>query len=248
MTDLSSDSSPRQRRGRRNPQGNRRPRRRRLRAAFEAYPARAWTVLVGAVLIAAVLAAALLRSTVADLYLIPTGSMEPMLLPGDRISVDRGAYAAEPVERGDVVVVDGEGSFVPYDARPAAARAADEALQWLGLAPDTSAYVKRVAGVGGDTVSCCSADGLLEVNGEAVAEDYLAEPPAARTAFTADVPEGRLFLLGDNRHHSHDSRSLLGAPGGGMIEETKVVGKVTGIAWPVERRTPLEPGPGAGER
>ncbi|NUL48759.1 signal peptidase I [Cellulosimicrobium funkei] len=247
MTDLSSDSSLRQRRGRRNLQGIRRPLRR-LREAFEAHPARAWTVLVAATLIAAVLAAALLRSTVADLYRVPSESMEPLLFPGDRISVDRGAYATEPVERGDVVVVDGEGSFVPYDSRPAPARKLDEALQWLGLAPDTSAYVKRVAGVGGDTVSCCSASDLLEVNGKAVAEDYLAEPPASRTEFTAEVPEGRLFLLGDNRHHSHDSRGLLGAPGGGMIEEVKVIGKVTGIAWPLERRTPLEPGPGVGER
>jgi signal peptidase I len=189
--------------------------------------------------VAAVLAAAVLRSAVADLYLIPSGSMEPLLQEGDRISVDRRAYHAHPIERGDVVVVDGEGSFAPYDSRSGPARWGGEALQWLGLAPDTTAYVKRVAGVGGDTVSCCSASGQLEVNGEERAEDYLAEPPASAVEFTVEVPDGRIFLLGDNRHHSVDSRALLGAPGGGMVEESHVVGKVTGIVWPADRRSTL---------
>lgn len=204
-----------------------------------------WTALVAAVAVLAVLASALLRSTVAEPYLVPSGSMEPLLREGDRISVDRDAYAAAPVRRGDVVVVDGEGSFAPYDSRPAPLKWGGEALQWLGLAPDTTAYVKRVGGIGGDTVSCCSADGLLEVNGAQVAEDYLAgPPPASRVEFTAEVPEGRIFLLGDNRHASQDSRSLLGAPGGGMIRESQVIGRVDAITWPVERRTGIPAGAG----
>lgn len=226
------DSPDPQRRGRRAPTGDRRPRRRGIRGP--------WVFAAVAVAVAAVLASALVRSTVAEPYRIPSGSMEPLLLPGDRISVDRSAYDAAPVRRGDVVVVDGEGSFVPYDSRPAAAKSVDVALQWLGLAPDTTAVVKRVAGTGGDTVSCCTGDGLLQVNGEPVQEDYLAEPPASTVPFTATVPEGRLFLLGDNRHQSLDSRALLGAPGGGMIAESSVVGRVTAIAWPPARRTDLE--------
>jgi signal peptidase I len=200
---------------------------------------------VAAVVLAAVLASALLRSTVAELYLIPSGSMEPLLREGDRISVDREAYASTPVDRGDVVVVDGEGSFAPYDSRPAPVRWGGDALQWLGLAPDTTAYVKRVAGVGGDTVSCCTAAGLLEVNGRPVPEDYLAgPPPASRIEFTAEVPEGRLFLLGDNRHASEDSRSLLGAPGGGMIRESMVLGRVDAVVWPPGRRDDVPAGDG----
>ncbi|WMY77095.1 signal peptidase I [Citricoccus sp. I39-566] len=230
---MSQDSSIPQRRGRRTPSGDRRPRRRGLRGR--------WVLAVVAVSLAAVLASAVVRSTVAEPYRIPSGSMEPLLRQGDRISVDRSAYDSAPVRRGDVVVVDGEGSFVPYDSRPAAATSLEEALQWLGLAPDTTAVVKRVAGRGGDTVSCCTADGLLTVNGEPVPEDYLAEPPASEVPFTVTVPEGRLFLLGDNRHHSLDSRALLGAPGGGMIAESAVIGQVTGIAWPPARRTGLEP-------
>lgn len=200
---------------------------------------------VAAVVVLAVLASALLRSTVADLYLVPSGSMEPLLREGDRISVDRDAYAQAPVRRGDVVVVDGEGSFAPYDSRPAPLRWGGDALQWLGLLPDTTAYVKRVAGVGGDTVACCSADGHLEVNGRPVVEDHLAgPPPASRVEFTVEVPQGRLFLLGDNRHASQDSRSLLGAPGGGMIRESKVIGRAEAIAWPQERRSGIPAGEG----
>ncbi len=232
-----------QRNGRRDPSGDRRPSRTadpagRRRALRRVLPVAAVTVL-------ALLASALLRGTVADLYLIPSGSMEPLLRQGDRISVDRDAYRAAPVHRGDVVVVDGEGSFAPYDSRPAPLRWGSDALQWLGLAPDTTAYVKRVAGVGGDTVRCCTADGLLEVNGGPVAEDYLAgPPPASRTEFTAEVPAGRVFLLGDNRHASRDSRSLLGAPGGGMIRESKVIGRVDAIVWPPGRRDGIPVGGG----
>lgn len=195
---------------------------------------------VAAVVVAGVVASALLRSTVAEPYRIPSGSMEPLLRQGDRIAVDRTAYDEVPVRHGDVVVVDGAGSFTPYDDRPAPARSADAVLQWLGLAPDTSAVVKRVVGRGGDTVSCCTADGQLEVNGRPVPEPYLAEPPASAVEFSVAVPKGRLFLLGDNRHHSLDSRALLGAPGGGMIPETSVIGRVTDIAWPVDRRTSVE--------
>ncbi|MFC7402643.1 signal peptidase I [Citricoccus sp. GCM10030269] len=205
--------------------------------------------MIAAVAVVAVLASALLRSTLGDPYRIPSGSMEPLLQEGDRIIVDREAYATEPVRRGDVVVVNGEGSFVPYDSRPLLVQWGSGALQWLGLAPDTTAYVKRVAAVGGDSLSCCSASGRLEVNGQELHEDYLAEGlPASRIEFTAEVPAGRLFLLGDNRHHSVDSRGLLGAPGGGMIRETQVIGKVTGIAWPLDRRTRVEADPGAAER
>ena len=203
---------------------------------------------VAAVVVAGVVASAVLRSTVAEPYLIPSGSMEPLLREGDRITVDRSAYHDAPVRRGDVVVVDGTGSFTPYDDRPAPARAGAAALQWLGLAPDTSAVVKRVAGVGGDTVACCTAEGALTVNGDPVPEPYLAEPPASAVEFSVTVPAGRLFLLGDNRHHSVDSRALLGAPGGGMVAESALIGRVTGIAWPADRRTPVERIPAPTER
>lgn len=204
---------------------------------------RRWAVAGVAVVVMAVLGAALLRSTVADLYLIPSGSMEPTLQEGDRVAVDREAYRSAPVERGQIVVFDGEGSLTQYQSRTSLERALQGAAQWLGVAPDPSAYVKRVIGVGGDRVRCCTAEGLLELNGEPLHEPYLADParadaPASQVPFTVDVPEGRLFLLGDHRAASVDSRALLGAPGGGMIQLGKVEGQVTQIVWPTDRRGP----------
>ena len=180
---------------------------------------RRWALSGVAVVVMAVLGAALLRSTVADLYLIPSGSMEPTLQEGDRVAVDREAYRGAPVQRGQIVVFDGEGSLTQYQSRTSVERAFQGAAQWLGLAPDPSAYVKRVIGVGGDSVRCCTDEGLLEVNGEPLAEPYLAESastdaPASQVPFTVEVPEGRVFLLGDHRAASVDSRmyTLGGTP------------------------------------
>lgn len=201
---------------------------------------RRWTLAVLGVVVLAVLGAALLRSTVAELYLIPSGSMEPTLQSGDRVAVDRHAYDDDAsVQRGDIVVFDGEGSLTPYESRSRLERAGQATLQWLGLAPDPSAYVKRVIGIGGDSVRCCTDQGQLEVNGASLDEPYLADgSDASADSFSVEVPEGRIFVLGDNRAHSLDSRALLGAPGGGMIPEGKIVGKVTEIVWPGDRSGP----------
>lgn len=204
---------------------------------------RRWALAAVAVVVMAVLGAALLRSTVAELYRIPSGSMEPTLQEGDRVAVDREAYRDGPVRRGDVVVFDGEGSFTPYRSRSAVERGLEGVGQWLGVVPDSTAHVKRVIGVGGDSVRCCTADGRLEVDGAALDEPYLAVPPSPESAashveFDVQVPEGRVFLLGDHRAASVDSRALLGAPGGGMISEGRILGRVTEIAWPLDRRGP----------
>lgn len=212
-------------------------------AASRPRPWRRWALSGVAVVVVAVLGAALLRATVADLYLIPSGSMEPTLQEGDRVAVDRAAYREAPIQRGEIVVFDGEGSLTEYRSRGSAERAVERAIQWLGLAPDSSAYVKRVIGVSGDRVSCCTDQGQLEVNGTPLQEPYLATPaspahPASQVTFRVEVPEGRLFLLGDHRAASVDSRALLGAPGGGMIQQSKVEGRVTQIVWPTDRRGP----------
>ena len=101
----------------------------------------------------------------------------------------------------------------------ARARSADflaEAGHWLGLTGSDTTYVKRVIGLPGDHVVCCDADGRLTVNGQQVAEPYLYPGRRARAPlkFNVVVPDGRLWLMGDHRSVSADSRSLLGAPGG----------------------------------
>ncbi|MEV2252586.1 signal peptidase I [Streptomyces sp. NPDC050147] len=151
-------------------------------------------------------------------FQIPSGSMEPAFRVGDRVLVNKLAYrfGSEP-QRGDAVVFDGSGYFGDAD------------------------YIKRVAGVGGDRVVCCDKRGRIKVNGEPVDEPYLYPGDApSKPRFVAVVPEGSLFLLGDHRSDSRDSRDYLGRPGGGMIPVDSVIGRADWIAWPIGHWTSLE--------
>ncbi len=183
----------------------------------------------------------LVNAFVARPFAVPSESMENTLQPGDRLVVNRLAYAfGGKVQRGDVIVFDGTGSFLPYAAEPAQPR---KMLAELGLVPTgNSVFVKRVIGVGGDRVTCCGADGRLRVNGVPLDEsDYLAPGDAPSTvAFDVVVPAGKLWVMGDHRSDSRDSRDHLGEPGGGTVPEKKVIGKADWVVYPVGRWTSLD--------
>ncbi|MFI1889463.1 signal peptidase I [Streptomyces jumonjinensis] len=177
-------------------------------------------------------------------FQIPSGSMEPTLRVGDRVLVNKLAYRfdGEP-RRGDLIVFDGRGSFVQGDpAGNPVGEAAREVLAALGLTePDETDFIKRVVGVGGDRVVCCDASGRVSVNGAALDEGYLRPGDApSEVPFDIVVPPGRLWVMGDHRSNSRDSRDLLGAPGGGMVPVEKVVGRADWIGWPLGRWTSLE--------
>ncbi len=164
-----------------------------------------------AALVLVVLALLLVSRFVMQPFLIPSGSMEPTLHVGDRVLVNKLAYrfGSEPA-RGDVVVFDGSGYFGNSD------------------------YVKRVVGVGGDHITCCGEKGRIEVNGEPVDETYVKAGDAPSSVpFDVVVPEGTLFLLGDHRSDSSDSRDHFGSPGGGFLPVEQVIGRVEWIGWPV---------------
>ncbi|MFE2022050.1 signal peptidase I [Streptomyces sp. NPDC059499] len=176
-------------------------------------------------------------------FLIPSGSMEPTLRVGDRVLVNKLAYrfGSEP-QRGDVVVFDGTGSFVQETPaeNPVTALLRGAAAS-LGLAePAETDFVKRVVGVGGDRVVCCDKRGRLEVNGRSVHEEYLypGDNPS-EVAFDIVVPDGTLWVMGDHRSNSRDSRDHLGQPGGGMVPVDRVVGRVDWLGWPLGRLGPL---------
>ncbi|WEH39431.1 signal peptidase I [Streptomyces sp. NBC_01218] len=197
--------------------------------------------------IALPVAVLLLSAFVVQPFLIPSGSMEPTLRVGDRVLVNKLAYRFGSVpERGDVVVFDGTGSFVPETAgeNPVAGLLRG-AASVLGLAdpPDTD-FVKRVVGVGGDHVVCCDRDGRLEVDGSPLDEEYLhAGDAPSRVPFDIVVPQGTLWMMGDHRDRSSDSRSHLGEPGGGMVPVDRVIGRVDRIGWPWGRAgAPAGPG------
>ncbi|MFD7103606.1 signal peptidase I [Streptomyces celluloflavus] len=196
-------------------------------------------------LLALCLAFLLLLSTfVAQPFLIPSSSMENTLRIGDRVLVNKLAYrfGGEP-RRGDVVVFDGRGSFVQSEPEEnpvtGLLRGAGAAL---GLArPAETDYVKRVIGIGGDRVTCCDKRGRIEVNGEPVTEGYLypGDGPSS-VEFDIVVPEGKLWVMGDHRSKSRDSRDHLGEPGGGVVPVGKVIGRADWISWPVSRWTTID--------
>lgn len=204
-----------------------------------------WLRAVGLTLVAAVVLAAVLRALLGPVYLIPSGSMEPTLLPGDRVRVDTSAAGGQGLQRGDVVVFDGTGSLAPYRSRTSLDRALEDVVVWWGFGARPDVFVKRVLALPGDTVSCCGEDGRLTVNGRPLDESYLgravdAETPASAVPFEFQVPQGRMVVLGDNRGASRDSRSLLGAAGGGLIGLDTVIGRAEDVAWPWDRRGPVQ--------
>jgi signal peptidase I len=170
-------------------------------------------------------------------FSIPSGSMENTLLVGDRVLVNRMVYHFRDVERGDVIVFDGTDSFVPAGDKPQR-NPISGALTWVGqslglIQPDSTDFIKRVIGVAGDRVVCCDVEGRITINGVALDESYLyPDDVPSYDQFDVVVPEGKLWVMGDHRSNSADSRSHMGDPGGGFVPTSKVIGRGMVVLWP----------------
>ena len=175
---------------------------------------------------------------VAQFFVVPSRSMVPNLLVGDVIAVTRTLTQSSPPHRGDVVVFRDPGGWLPPTTRSHSPLA--EALRFVGMIPYHSDehLVKRVLAEAGDVVEC-RGSGPLYLNGTPVAEPYLAPEarPCAAT-FTVTVPARSIWVLGDNRDNSADSRFHLGDERRGSVPLSSVVGKVVVRIWPPSRWGP----------
>jgi signal peptidase I len=201
-----------------------------------------WRDLV-VIVVAALALTILLKAFVVQVFSIPSGSMENTLLPGDRILVSKIVYDFRPITRGDVVVFSGAGSWdqpnPPPDGWLAGLRG--DVTSLVGIAGPGTDYVKRVIGIPGDHVVCCNTQGQVTVNGVPLSESSYVYPGDAPSdlRFNITVPAGRLWVMGDNRGDSDDSRYRTTSPGQGTIPESAVVGRAFLTIWPVSRVSDL---------
>jgi len=186
-------------------------------------------------IVVTLLLTAVVKSFVVEAFRIPTGSMENTLQIGDRVLVNKLVYHVRGIRRGDIVVFSGAGSWGPASPKVSRVSAAYlDAMQVLGLETGGTDYVKRVIGLPGDRVACCDAQGQITVNGVPLREESYVYPGEAPSGddFRVTVPPGRLWVMGDHRGDSADSRYHFEDPGGGTIPESAVVGRAFLIIWP----------------
>jgi signal peptidase I len=173
-------------------------------------------------------------------FYIPSGSMEPTLRVDDKILVQKVSYWNGDIHRGDIVVFDDPGGWLASGQVTVASNPLQRVLEVIGLYPSGGHLVKRVIAVGGDTVKCCNR-GRIVVNGVPLEEDYLPEDTQNQGDYgPMSVPEGQLWVLGDNRANSEDSHAHTGEPGGGFVPADDVVGKVWAVVWPRQHMDMIE--------
>ncbi|GAA1772812.1 hypothetical protein GCM10009795_018700 [Nocardioides hankookensis] len=203
----------------------------------------------------ALVVAVVLKTFFVQAFYIPSPSMVPGLVKDDRILVEKPSYWAGEPQRGDVVVFEDPGHWLPdEDSGPVGPVAT--LLSKIGLYPTGGHLVKRVIGVGGDTIVCCDDQGRISVNGQPLDEDdYVNEPetspcrgprgPGGDCSWTAGpVPDGDLFVMGDNRYDSDDSSAHMCSPddtacvpGQEFFSQDLVVGKVFAVMLPRDHAT-----------
>jgi len=195
------------------------------------------------IVVVAVLASFLIKTFLIRSFYIPSESMENTLQVGDRILVNELVPGLVPLQRGDVVVFQDPGGWLEGDQVSPPSNAVEAAGDWVlslvGLSTQdaNNHLVKRVIGLPGDHVVCCNALGQMSVNGAPLDEPYVLLNPGSRAVsavnFDVVVPKGRLWVMGDNRYNSKDSRFNGDTPSKGFVPIKNVVGRAFVVSWPI---------------
>lgn len=203
---------------------------------------------VALIAVTALVISFVIKTFVAQAFWIPSGSMEDTLVYGDRVMVSKIQAGALDVDRGDIVVFEDPGGWlapVPQVSRGPVLDGVVDVLEFIGVAPVTEGnhLIKRVVGLGGDTVACCGEDGRLTVNGEPIEEPYLypGDEPSS-VDFEVTVPEDHVWVMGDHRSNSRDSRANDDGTGAtGSVPRDNVVGQAFLLLFPLDRITWFSP-------
>jgi signal peptidase I len=184
--------------------------------------------------------ALLIKTFLLQAFFIPSGSMERTLLVKDRVLVNKIVYDFRQPQRGEVIVFRGVDSWAPETTTPPptglVAKATRSVGGLVGLAePDEKDFIKRVIGTPGDVVQCCDAQGRLMVNGKPLDETKYLFEDDHRVFGPITVPEGRLFVMGDHRGNSQDSRAYITDQFKGTVPIDQVIGRAFVKVWPVAR-------------
>ena len=198
------------------------------------------------IIVIAALVSFVVKTFIVRSFYIPSGSMERTLLVNDRILVDELTPRWAGYDRGDVVVFQDPGGWLPPQPqtppRPALIEAVDWVLTFVGISTSDAQdhLVKRVIGMPGDHVVCCNALGQITINDAPIDElSYLNLPDgdtaASNMDFDVTVPDDAIWVMGDNRDRSQDSRAHQDLPGGGFVPMENVVGRAFLTTWPFDR-------------
>jgi signal peptidase I len=247
--DAASPVAPRAGRPSAGPAGYRagRSRRDRRRAAEREHKKGSLLRELPVLLVIAFVLALLVKTFLVQAFFIPSGSMERTLhgcpgCTGDRVLVNKVPYWFGEPEPGDIVVFKGPDTWSPEVTYEEPTNWFTGSLLWLGRAvgiapPSEDDFVKRIIATAGQTVECCDAEGRVTVDGEPVDEPYIFEPtPLDQRAFgPVTVPDGRLWVMGDHRSASADSKAHIDDRYSGTVAVDDVIGKASVIVWPPSR-------------
>lgn len=182
--------------------------------------------------------ATFMRAFLIQPFYVPSGSMEQTLQINDRVIASKISTRISGVERGEIMVFKDPGGWLPpFEASDSGIRGAlTQTLTFVGLLPSDSGddLVKRVIGIEGDQVACCNDAGQIVLNGVGLDETSYVSGPTDQVLFDVTVPAGGMFVMGDNRGNSADSRFHLGE-NNGSVPVDKTVGRVVLVVWPFNR-------------